>query len=213
MSWSSDKKWNAKQEKVFKNVDWGAVKKFVEKEILMKGTLGADMQTKGLLKNSDILKLVPGDMQLAYYYNMHEEHDFASEGVHEIKDHGVVFDVLKLNCEAKRAFAIAAMASHLHYLHFKKTTINLTLSPSKCSNTKKFMKLTEIKATLRTVCGPDNGTMNRGMLRRQLLPRFDDNKKIRVDEQCPDLQKLSASKVALQLEVITKIFTAATPIL
>jgi hypothetical protein len=199
-SWSSDKKWNAKQREIYKNVDWGAVKKLVEEEIIKKGTLGADVLKAGFLKTSDILDLVPGDMQLAYYYYMHEEHDYVSEGVHE-RDNGVVFDLLKLNCEAKRAYAIAAMASHLHYLHYKKTSYDLILRPSKCSNTKKFMKLTEIKATLRTLCGPDNGTMNLGMLRRQLLPRFDDNKQIRVDEQCPDMQKLSASKVALQLEV------------
>jgi hypothetical protein len=200
ISWSFDAEWSAKKKKVYTNVDWNAVKKFVEEEILKKGTLGADMLNAGLLKNSDILNLVPGNMQLAYYYYLHEEFDYASEGVPK-RDHGVVFDLLKLNCEVKRADAIAAMVSHLHYLHYKKTTFKLTLSPSKCSNTKKFMKMTDIKAMLRTVCGSDNGTMNRGMLRRQLLPRFDDNRQIRVDEQCPDMQKLSAAKVALQLEV------------
>lgn len=186
--------------KVYKNVDWDAVKKLVEEEILKMDKIGTYMMRFGLLKHSHILELVPGDMYLAHYYFMYEEYNFAREEVRE-SDHGVVFDLLRLNCEAKRAYAIAAMISHLHFLHVQKTNCGLTLNPSNCS-IKNVMKLTEIKATLKDLCSESgNGKMTFGQLRRQLLHGTDAKKQVRTDENCPDMKKLSAEKVALQLEV------------
>lgn len=193
---------NNKMKKVYKNVDWDAVKKLIDEEIIKKKMMGLFMLHFGLVKYIDILDLVPGDMYLAHYYFMYEEYNFAKEGVRE-SDHGVVFDLLKLNCEAKRAYAIAAIVSHLHFLFFQKTSYGLTLNPSNCGSVKKVMKLTEIKATLKNLCSKskNESVMSLGLLRRQLLTAAEAKKQVRSDEKCPNMQQLSAEKVALQLEV------------
>jgi len=179
---------------VYKDVNWEDIKTLIDKEILQKEVLEDTFP----VTKSSFLDLVVGDMYFVYYYHMYMEHNYGRDGVHK-SDHGAIFDILVLNCEAKRAYALAAITSHLHYLFYKKTNVGLVLTPFNCSNLKKPMKMKEAKDVLKNVETEVEKKQTFAMLMKELGPCC--RKAINPNEKCPDINKLGPNQVAFCLEV------------